>query len=52
MMANLGQSLEPITEAAVGYRTRLVTAGFDEASASGMAADYHAAAIQLLRKNW
>lgn len=49
-LVQMGQALEPILEAVEGYRVRLEAAGYGDALARRMAADYHAALLRMLLK--
>lgn len=49
-LVTVGEMMQPIIEAASGYRAQVIAAGFAPAAADLMAGEYHSALIALVRK--
>lgn len=49
-LQQIGAMMEPILEAAAGYRQQAIERGFDEMTAAMMASSYHEMLMSIIRK--
>lgn len=49
-LQQVGAMMEPVLEAATGYRKQAVEQGFDEMTAAMMASSYHDMLMSIIRK--